>query len=165
MSDAAEADFDDFYRNTARRVIHLVHASTGDLSIAQECAQEAYARAWQRWSTVSTHDDPLAWVRTVARRLAISRWRSRQAEQRALVRSGEPGPAQGPTEDRIAVLAALDRLDPKVREAVVLYYFADLTIERISHETDTPTGTIKSRLYKGRRILADALRTEEAPHE
>ena len=70
-----EADFDAFYRGTARRVIHLVYASTGDLTLAQDCTQEAYARAWQQWSTVHTYDDPLAWVRTVARRLAISAWR------------------------------------------------------------------------------------------
>ena len=49
-----EAEFDAFYRGTARRVVHLVYASTGDLTLAQDCTQEAYARAWQQWSTVRT---------------------------------------------------------------------------------------------------------------
>src|SRR5687768_15369706 len=55
----SESDFDAFYRDTARRVIHLVYASTGDLTLAQDCTQEAYSRAWQQWSKVSDYDDPL----------------------------------------------------------------------------------------------------------
>jgi RNA polymerase sigma-70 factor (ECF subfamily) len=39
---------------------------TGNRAEAQDAAQEAYVRAWQRWSTVSGYDNPEAWVRTVA---------------------------------------------------------------------------------------------------
>ena len=90
MSDrrSAERDFDALYRAQAPRVVHLIYASTGDLTLAQDCTQEAYSRAWQRWSEVSTYDDPGAWVRTVARRLAISAWRKRTNQDRAHVRHG-----------------------------------------------------------------------------
>lgn len=46
--------FDAFYRGTAPRVVRLVYATTGDLTVAQDVTQEAYARAWQKWSTVAT---------------------------------------------------------------------------------------------------------------
>ena len=72
---SAEAEFDDFYRSTAQRVVHLVYASTGDLELARDSTQEAFARAWQRWDQVRAADEPGAWVRTVARRIAISAWR------------------------------------------------------------------------------------------
>ena len=42
---SAEAEFDAFYRDTARRVVHLVYGFTGDLTVAQDATQEAYARA------------------------------------------------------------------------------------------------------------------------
>jgi RNA polymerase sigma-70 factor (ECF subfamily) len=48
---------------------------TGDLAEAEDLAHEAFARAWLRWSTVRTYDSPEAWVRTVARRVGVSRWR------------------------------------------------------------------------------------------
>lgn len=70
-----EDAFDEFYQSTAHRVLNLVYASTGDLTLAQDCTQEAFSRAWQQWSTVGRCDDSLAWVRTVDRRLAISVWR------------------------------------------------------------------------------------------
>lgn len=158
------SDFDDFYRTAARDVIHLVYGFTGDLTLAQDCTQEAFARAWQRWDAVSAYDDPRAWVRTVARRLAVSSWRKRTNEARAQVRHGPAGDPAGPSEDTVAVVAALRTLTAPVREAVTLYYLGDRSIEQIAAETNTPAGTIKARLHRGRRQLATALRTEESRH-
>jgi hypothetical protein len=52
-------DFDAFYDATSRRLHHQMYAMTGNLADAQECVQEAYARAWHRWAQVSRADDPL----------------------------------------------------------------------------------------------------------
>ena len=41
-----------------------------------------------------------------------------------------------------------------MREAVTLHYIGDLSIEQIAHETNTPAGTIKARLHRGRAQLA-----------
>ena len=161
---SAEAEFDAFYRDTARRVVHLVYGFTGDLTVAQDSTQEAYARAWQQWSTVRTADDPLAWVRTVARRIAISSWRRRTTQDRAHERHGARGSTGPPTEDRVAVVAALRTLPQPVREAVTLHYIGDLSVEQIAHETNTPAGTVKARLHRGRALLAQALRHEETTH-
>ena len=65
---------------------------TGNLADAQDLVQEAYARAWQRWSSVSTYDDPEAWVRTVAWRLAASKWRKTKNGVAAMLRHGPPEP-------------------------------------------------------------------------
>lgn len=113
----SEAEFDEFYRSTAHRVIHLVYASTGDLTLAQDCTQEAFSRAWQQWNKVGTYHDPLAWVRMVARRLAISAWRKRTNQNRAHVRHGVDALAPAPSEDRVAVMTALGTLSVTVREA------------------------------------------------
>jgi RNA polymerase sigma-70 factor (ECF subfamily) len=161
---AGEAAFDEFYQSCAPRVVHLVYASTGDLTLAQDCTQEAFSRAWQQWSTVSQYGDQLAWVRTVARRLAISVWRKRTNQNRAHVRHGANASLPGPSEDRVAVMTALRTLSDPVREAVTLHYLADLSIERIAFETNTPAGTIKARLHRGRKQLAQTLRTEECRH-
>jgi RNA polymerase sigma-70 factor (ECF subfamily) len=159
-----EEEFDAFYRDTSRRVAHLVYGFTGDLTVAQDCTQEAYARAWQQWSTVRTADDPLAWVRTVARRIAISNWRKRSTQARAHERHGAVGTTGPPSEDRVAVVAALRTLPEAVREAVTLHYIGDLSIDQIAHETNTPAGTVKARLHRGRALLAQALKHEENDH-
>jgi RNA polymerase sigma-70 factor (ECF subfamily) len=159
-----EAEFDAFYRDTSRRVVHLVYAATGDLTVAQDSTQEAYARAWAQWSRVRQHDDPLAWVRTVARRIAISAWRKQSGQQRAYERHGASPATAPPSDDHVAVVAALRTLPEVVREAMALYYIADLSIEQIAHETDAPAGTVKARLHRGRALLSEVLRHEETDH-
>lgn len=160
----AEQEFEEFYSATVPRVVHLVYATTGDMTVAQDSAQEAYARAWQRWSTISTYDEPLAWVRTVARRIAISTWRKQSAQDRAYVRHGANETTEGPGVDRVAVLEALQTLSDPIRESVALHYIADLSIEQIAAETGAAVGTIKSHLHRGRRQLAAALEIKENDH-
>ncbi|MET8067026.1 sigma factor, partial [Micromonospora sp. NPDC005313] len=65
--------FDEFYRGSRQRLLGFVYVLTGDLAEAQDAVQEAYIRAWQRWSTVRGYDDPESWVRVVASRIAVSR--------------------------------------------------------------------------------------------
>ncbi|RSM61724.1 hypothetical protein DMB66_24020 [Actinoplanes sp. ATCC 53533] len=62
---AEHSGFEEFYTGTRHRLITYLYAMTGDRAEAQDAAQEAYVRAWQRWSTVSGYDNPEAWVRTV----------------------------------------------------------------------------------------------------
>jgi RNA polymerase sigma-70 factor (ECF subfamily) len=64
----------------------------------------------------------------------------------------------------VAVVAALRELPDPVREAVTMHYIGDLSIDQIAHETNTPAGTIKARLHRGRALLAQALRHEETHH-
>src|SRR5262245_56154236 len=84
------SDFDEFYAGSARRVIHHVYALCGDLAEAQDVTQEAYTRAWLRWSTVSRYEDPEGWVRLVAFRLLANRFRSLRRWLAARSRMGEP---------------------------------------------------------------------------
>jgi len=51
-------DFDLFYAGTVRRVTSYLHAVTGSRAEAEDAAQEAFARAWQRWDKVSGYGKP-----------------------------------------------------------------------------------------------------------
>lgn len=99
---ARPVDFDEFYAATAQRLVRQLYALTGDLGDAQDIAQEAYARAWQRWARVSKYEAPEAWVRTVGLRLAVSRWRNAQNAAVAWRRHGPPAdqPGMNPEADR-----------------------------------------------------------------
>ncbi|MEU0962571.1 SigE family RNA polymerase sigma factor [Micromonospora sp. WMMD1076] len=147
-------DFDAFYTATARRVVHHVYALCGDLAEAQDVTQEAYARAWQRWSTVGAYEDPEGWVRTVAWRLTANRWRGLRRWFAARARLGRETPAPGPNPDRVALLAALRRLPDAQRLVVVLHHLHDLPVAEIARTSGMPEGTVKSYLSRGRAALA-----------
>jgi RNA polymerase sigma-70 factor (sigma-E family) len=157
--DGAEA-FDAFYRQSSRRVLGHVYLSTGDLAASEDAVAEAFARAWQRWSSVSRADSPEAWVRTVAQRIAISNWRKLKnrlvAHRRAVGEDLLPG--LGP--DHVALVAALRRLPERQRQAIVLHHLADLPVAEIAEQLDVAPGTVKAWLSRGRTAMRGHLEEE-----
>ena len=160
-SEHDESSFDEFYRTTSRRVMHHVYAMTGDRTEAQDCVQEAYARAWQRWAQLHRDDDrdgdPEAWVRTVARRIAVSRWRRTRTAARHLLVHGREQTVPPPSEDHRVLVDALRRIPEAQRHAVVLHHLVGLSVEEVARETGAPAGTVKARLSRGRAALADVI--------
>jgi RNA polymerase sigma-70 factor (ECF subfamily) len=160
--DGAFTDFDEFYAGSAPRVIRQLVLLTGDLAEAEDVTHEAFARAWLRWSTLRSYESPEAWVRTVARRLAVSRWRKLRSVAMAHRRHGDGRhhvPELG--EDHVALVAALRQLPERQRVAVVLHHLADLTVEQVAAETGASVAAVKQQLARGRRALAGLLSDDE----
>jgi RNA polymerase sigma-70 factor (ECF subfamily) len=149
--------FDEFYRGSRQRLLGFVYVLTGNLAEAQDAVQEAYIRAWQRWSTVRGYDDPEAWLRVVASRIAVSRWRSLRSRARAYLRHGAEDSVPGPNTDTVEVVAALRRLPEEQRVAIALYYLVGMPVAEVARETEAPVGTVKARLSRGRAALAELL--------
>jgi RNA polymerase sigma-70 factor (ECF subfamily) len=153
-------DFDAFYTATSRSLISQLYALTGDWAEAADCMQEAYARAWQKWSTVAGLDSPAAWVRTVGFRVARSRWRRAQHALSLYRRTGLPDPVAAPSIDAVALATALRGLPETQRRALVLFHLADLSVAEVASEMGVPDGTVKSALSRGRAALAQTLRDD-----
>lgn len=157
MSD--QTSFDDFFLGTRSELTRQLTAMTTDPELARDVLQEAYARAWQRWSRVSTLDNPLAWVRTVAWRLAVSHFRRVAVAERALralrVRSDQLPAAA--VDEALDVQNALRQLSPEQRRALVLHDMCGMTMEQVADETGVTIGTVKSRLSRGRAALTRVL--------
>lgn len=151
------AEFSAFYETTWSRTVACAYAVTGELGAAEDIAQEAYTRAWPRWTAITAYDDPAAWVRQVATRLAISRWRRSRVARAFLSRSREPEPDRGPDPDAVALTRALARLPVEQRRAVVLHHLGDLPVREVARIEGCPEGTIKARLSRGRSALAGLL--------
>lgn len=157
MSAPREQDFDAFYNATWRHTVACAYGMTGELSAAEDLAQEAYCRAWRRWRTIHEYDDAGAWVRLVATRLAVSRWRRIRTSADFLIRSRDPEPAPPPSEETVLLVAALKLLPETLRRALVLHYLGDLSVAEIARIERCPEGTVKGRLSRGRAALAGLL--------
>ncbi len=116
------------------------------------------SRAWQCWPEISRYDDPEAWVRTVAWRLMANRWRGLRRWLAAQGRLGPPVEATaGPSPDRVAVMAALQRLPKPQRQVISLHYLLDMPVADIAASIGVPAGTVKARLSRARTTLAGLL--------
>jgi RNA polymerase sigma-70 factor (ECF subfamily) len=153
------------YAASASRLVSQLYALTGDFAEAQDAVHEAFARALARPGRLRQVDNPEAWLRTVAMNVARSRHRRRAIFDRLVsVRlAGPPEPAPGLSPDHVALVAAMQRLTPAVREAIVLHHLADLPVGEVAALQNCSPEAVKTRLVRGRRALAGLL--AEVPPE
>jgi RNA polymerase sigma-70 factor (ECF subfamily) len=154
---ASKTDFDAFYLANFDRFIVQLHAYTADMGTAQDVVQEAFARALQRWSRVSTYDNPEAWVRRVAWNLATSNWRRIARFNTFMRKQTVERHVAEPSPDRVMLVRALATLPESQRRAVVLHYLGDLSVNDIAAQERVAPGTVKSWLHRGRAALAAAI--------
>jgi RNA polymerase sigma-70 factor, ECF subfamily len=154
---ASDDGFDEFYRGAFGRLVGQVYLVTGDVGDAEDAVQEAFARASARWSKVRDFSVPEQWVRRVAMNLALDGLRRARRRLTALARLG-PSPAVAPISvERVAVAEALQTLPRSYRQVIVLHHLLELPVEQVARELGIPTGTVKGRLWRGRRALAARL--------
>jgi len=151
-----QRDFDEFYAATFPVLRSQLFAYLGDRAEAQDVVQEAFCRAFSKWKHVSEYQDPFAWVRRVAWNLATSRFRRRKTAANFL-RSQREEHTEGPSPDRVALVAALAKIPTQLRKAVVLHYIGQLTIAEIALQEGVAVGTVKSWLNRGRAALGEQL--------
>jgi RNA polymerase sigma-70 factor (ECF subfamily) len=160
----ADDGFTVFFQGAYPRIVAQLRLLTGDRAAAEDLAQEAFIRAAARWRQIARYDQPEAWVRTTAFRLAIDQLRRAGRHRRLVARLGvqrEPDAALLP-QDRVVVEALL-RLPLPLREVLVLHHCLDLPVETVAAQAGVNVGTVKSRLSRGRERLAALLDPEPPP--
>jgi RNA polymerase sigma-70 factor, ECF subfamily len=160
---AHQADLRDLYLSARHRLVIQVAALTRDVAEAEDCVQDAFARAVPRWSKIRRYENPEAWVCHVALNLARSRWRShlrRRVREGVVADTSQPLP-----EDHLDLLAALRALQRDQRDAVVLHHLLGHSLIEIAERQGVAIGTVKARLSRGRQALAELLHSPETRDE
>lgn len=159
-----------FVRRFQRRVYGLAFTVTGERTLAEDVAQQAFERAWRHAGAYDPRrGSVLTWLMTITRNLAIDAVRVRRPE------SIDPTtlldmlpPASSPSPEAAAVDAdtlgrlrpALDALPSEQRRAVLLATLAGRTTTEIGAIEGVPIGTAKTRLRTGLTKLAAAVGRE-----
>lgn len=140
-----------------RVVYGLARRVLAEPSLAEEAAQDTFLALWRRPGAFNPERGSLqAFLLGVARNKAIDLVRREESVRRAKdALMSEPEPGDGAAEDEIGieereeVRAALARLSPLQREAIVLAYFGGRTYREVALELGIPEGTAKTRLRDG----------------
>lgn len=153
-----DADFAEFYATHWPRLVAALAHAVPDGADPRDAAQEAFARAYARWSSVSRHDRPDAWLFLTAFRIATRLRNRASAGERPLT---GPPPQQG--EGDVQVRLALSRLPERQRAALLLRVIYGLSTKETARALRCREGTVKSLVARGRAALASSL-IEEEPH-
>ena len=141
-------DLEQFCSSARRRLVGALSLYLGDAGVAEELANEALLRAVDRWADVRLMTNPDGWVHTVAFNLARSRFRRLAAERRAHARLAKHDTSVGQPDDAdaLAVRAALTRLPPRQRQAIVCRYYLDMSAADTAAAMGCSVGTVKVHL-------------------
>lgn len=159
------AGWEQLYAAQYRRLVALVASVAGSRVEAEEAVQEAFVRALGLTGRRAVVDDPEAWLYRVAVNVIRSRARRRSIARRVAQRFPQRYEADhgGDPESRLVLLTALRQLPFAQREALVLHYLADLSVEAVAARVGSPVGTVKARLSRGRDTLARLLGDGSTP--
>lgn len=160
-----EEHFREFIDARAGALLRTAFLLTGDHGHAEDLLQNALIRAHRHWRRVYKDGQPEAYVRKILVNLNTDRWRRRSSHEVATVAASEGGgrgrsePAVDPFagyELREELWTALRGLPPKMRAALVLRYFEDLTEAQTAQLLGCSVGTVKSQCSRGLERLRSA---------
>jgi RNA polymerase sigma-70 factor (sigma-E family) len=157
MDERSAEEFREFMHGRWPSMVRLAYGLTGDQGHAEDVVQAAFARAYASWPRVTRSGRPDAYVRQIVINENRNRFRKRRVPEHLTDRLPEQGVADatGTQDERLALIAALQRLGPRQRAVVVLRYWVGLTETETAVTLGCSVGTVKSQAS---RALA-ALRT------
>ncbi|GLY16758.1 RNA polymerase subunit sigma-24 [Kineosporia sp. NBRC 101677] len=153
-----EDGFQVFVQQYWRSLNRTAFLLTGDRDRAEDLVQSALEKVHRHWPKVSRMDAPLEYVRRAMVTTAIS-WRRRRSFGEIPSLSVDPG-HHDPYEridQRQQLIAALRRLPVKMRAALVLRYFEDLSEAEVAAAMGCSVGTVKSQVSRGLERLRSTM--------
>lgn len=158
MNPAVETAVVGAFREEWGQIIATLIRVTGDWDLAEECAQEAFAQAVQRWPDDGVPRNPGAWLTTTARNKATDRLRreavgAAKLRELALLSEG----AETPQDQLMLIFTCCHpALAFDARVALTLRTLAGLTTAEIARAFLVPEATMSQRLVRAKRKIRNA---------
>ncbi len=151
-----------------KRIIpsHIAYGVLGNSADAEEVAQEAFLRAYQKFSSLREADKFRAWVNRIVFRLALNRQRgyrrrlARDAawqitETRAMI-DGARDAEQRVMLERLR--REIERLPQKFRSVLQLSLVEEMDAADVGAVLGIPAGTVRSRVHTARKLLLEVMK-------
>jgi RNA polymerase sigma factor (sigma-70 family) len=162
----AALSFEGFYMANERRLFRALFVLTSSRDEAEDLAQQAFCRVWERWDRVSRLDDPTGYLfRTAFNAHNSASRRAVRAARRLVdvVAHSTPPPTPEPADlavDRDHVTRALAQLTPRQREAVVLTQLLDCDATHAARIMRIRPATVRVLVSQARAVLVQRDRSE-----
>jgi RNA polymerase sigma-70 factor (ECF subfamily) len=161
-----EAGFGARVAENQRRVYQIAYGVLGNSADAEEVAQEAFLRAYQKFQSLRQAEKFRAWVNRIAFRLALNRRRGRRRQLTRETAWHAVGPDKlvdgtRTAEERILVERLrheIESLPGKLRRVLQLSIVNEMDATDVGAVLGIPAGTVRSRLHTARKLLLEAMK-------
>lgn len=164
MPDNDRPDFQQVLDKHGGKLFNLMLRLTGNYHWAQDLTQDVLLVAFREYAKFRGESDVFTWIyriainhhRRQAKKLRLKNWLGLDDVPAETMSTELADPAEK-DQQSYRVARAVSELPREFRETVVLHYFQDQSCDQIARILDCSTGTVKSRLWRGRKILAQKL--------
>jgi RNA polymerase sigma factor (sigma-70 family) len=152
-------DFESWYREESVRLVRVLTLALAEPDLAQDSADEAFSRAYERWPRVSAMESPTGWTYKVALNYGRRRLLRRRFERALLLRQTRERPAEGNSASGrdMDLWRIVSSLPPRQRTAIVLRYLGDFSELQVAQLMGISAGAASSSLSSARGRLAELL--------
>lgn len=166
LDPALGREFEERLRDSSRLAFRVALSVVRRPEDAEDVAQEAFLRAHRSFASLRDRDRFRAWLVRTAFRLALDRIRGEKRRARREDTVANEGPRQAESAEQLAasrelrerVFAAVGALPEKLRLVTVLVAIEEQDLASVARLLELPVGTVKSRLFRARKELAEKLR-------
>jgi RNA polymerase sigma-70 factor (ECF subfamily) len=143
--------------------VRIASGLTRDHDDAKDLVQEAYIRAFRFFHTYEKGTNPKAWLYRILKNLYINYSIKKQKKPYSLSSFESPEAFSWYTtsmpEKQMSdeYVLAINSIKDEYRMVIILYHLEDYSIEDVAKFLDCPVGTVKSRLFRARKILRASL--------
>jgi RNA polymerase sigma-70 factor (ECF subfamily) len=153
--------FEDLVRTMERPLLYYASKLVGNQERAVDALQEVWIRAFRGIRKLKDPGSLRPWLYRIAYGISIDRIRRDVSRVRAEEAHSESfDETAGPSfssEDAAAIHQALDQLDLRHREVLVLHFMEDFSVAEIAAAVGCPEGTVKSRMYHAKKAMKELL--------
>ena len=149
--------FEEFFLAEHERLFQALYLLTGDLQEADDLAQEAFLRAYERWDRVGSMDSPTGYVYRTAFNLHRSRLRALVVRARGVFAAVPADDLSGTVATSHDVQRALSQLPRGQQEALILTEWLGLGSEEAGRVLGIDASSVRGRLHRGRASLRELL--------
>ncbi|WP_326646365.1 SigE family RNA polymerase sigma factor [Streptosporangium sp. NBC_01755] len=160
VAGGTDEEFREYVVARGPALLRAAYQLTGNPNDAEDLLQVALVKTYLAWDRIQDHTALDRYVRRAMVNINISWWRRRKLEEYPSEELPEPVLAGGPhLPERVE--QALDRLPTRMRTAVVLRYYEDMTESEIAKTLGISVGTVKSTVSRGMAKLRGDLTLSE----
>jgi RNA polymerase sigma factor (sigma-70 family) len=145
--------FEQFFEARYERLSKAMYLVTGDHAEAEDLAQEAMARVYERWERVKRMDAPDGYATTIA----LNLWRRGARRRRKAPEAAEETDPATAAAARADVAVALGRLSADQRAAVVLVAWLGYTAEEAGRVLGIDGSSVRGRIHRARALIREAM--------